>query len=64
MTIFKHWMKQMEKNKKVCLGCNFVCFQIEDICPRCGAYNFRNITSDEEKLIPIEDKKLDLDSFL
>jgi RNA polymerase subunit RPABC4/transcription elongation factor Spt4 len=57
-------MQQMQKNKKVCLGCNFVCFQIEDICPRCGAYNFRNITSDEEKLIPIEDKKLDLDSFL
>ncbi len=54
----------MQKNRKVCIACNFLCFDIEEICPRCGAYTFKKVTDEEITEIPEQDKKLDLENFL
>lgn len=47
------------KPKKLCEGCNFLCLDDEYICVRCGAYQFRYITKEEEKNVNIYDIKLE-----
>lgn len=63
MNIFKHWMMQMDKQKKICNGCRFLCYEIEQVCPRCNAYSFSEISKEDEDKISIEDKKLDLEFY-
>lgn len=58
--IFDYWLSQVKKSeKKTCGCCNFLCFDIEPVCARCGAYIFNPITDEEANKMSICDIKLD-----
>ena len=60
--IYDYWVKQVETQpKKTCNACNFLCLDMELICPRCGAYTFSKISKEDEKNIKLCDITLDSD---